>query len=58
MNTDLIGLYAVEDATGIDYSLLAMTITDPSTSQFEVVEIKNKCTEYAEQILDYNTMCV
>ena len=28
---DLIGPYTVEDTTGIDYSLLAITMTDSST---------------------------
>ena len=51
--TDLIGPCTVEDTTGIDYSLLAITMTDSLTGQVKVVEIKNKSTKHAEQILDY-----
>ena len=50
---DLIGPHTVEDAIGIDYSLLAITMTDSSTGWFEVAEIKNKSAEYTGQILDH-----
>ena len=42
----MIDPYIVKNATEIDYSLLAMIITDPLTGWFEIAEIKNKSAEH------------
>ena len=39
---DLIGPYQITDGTGVDYKLWAMTMIDPATGWFEIVETHTK----------------
>jgi hypothetical protein len=48
VDVDLIGPYKIKNKNGKTYSLLAMTMIDPATRWFEVVQIKEKTAECAQ----------
>ena len=54
---DLIGPYKVQDASGRIHELLALTMINPATSWFEIIEIPNKSSETVALALDRQWLC-
>ena len=52
---DLVGLYTVNDHTGTDHTLMAMTFIDPATGWFEVAKLPNKEKSSAKISQLFNT---
>lgn len=48
----MVGPYSITDGAGLDYSLWAMTLIDPATGWFEVVETKTKTADHIGTLLD------
>ena len=49
---DLVGPYQITDGTGVDCKLWAMTMIDPATGWFEIVETHSKTAEHIGKLLD------
>ena len=54
---DLIGPYTVTTSTGKEITLLAMTMCDPATGWFEIVEVKNRASKTTAINLDRTWFC-
>jgi cleavage and polyadenylation specificity factor subunit 1 len=57
VDVDLIGPYTIRNENGKEYALQAMTMIDPATRWFEVVQIKNKSALSAMNAFDNNWLC-
>ncbi|GAX23113.1 hypothetical protein FisN_UnNu094 [Fistulifera solaris] len=54
---DIIGPYTVRDANHREHELLALTMIDPATSWFEVVQISDKSSETVALAVDRQWFC-
>lgn len=54
---DLVGPYSVTTPGGNTFSLLAMTMCDPCTGWFEIMELNPKTAENAAYVLDRQWFC-
>ncbi|GKY94846.1 hypothetical protein MPSEU_000449600 [Mayamaea pseudoterrestris] len=54
---DLIGPYTITGKDGVTRSLNAMTMADPSTGWFEVMEVKDKTADHIAQTFDRCWLC-
>jgi hypothetical protein len=54
---DQVGPYTVKGMDGLEYTLNAMTMADPSTGWFEIAEVKDKTAVTAATVLDRVWLC-
>ena len=57
VDVDLIGPYTIRNDNGKTYTLLAMTMIDPATRWFEVIQIKDKTAQCAMSAFDNHWLC-
>ena len=57
VDVDLIGPYTIKNNNGKEYTLLAMTMIDPATRWFEVVQIKDKSAKSTMEAFDNTWLC-